>query len=205
MVFLWWCPYFEILRKLHNNSIVMFNAMLLLCGTHLYHAAALLIHRVSEWSRKAALLLLSVRLWSFRDSLGKCRLMGLAFCTEYRGGGGASIVLKCNFIWISFMDPENDHQSWENKQCILPCTLLLMLVLLLWKRCVRTKRQTCVLFPDRSSLLDSQRVVWPSGSGGGNKVSEHIFFVPHASDTTTRANSSINNNLETLHTRPKTA
>lgn len=27
-----------------------------------YHAAALLIHRVSEWSKKAALLLFSVRL-----------------------------------------------------------------------------------------------------------------------------------------------
>ena len=42
---------------------------LLKCVT--YHAAALLIHSVSEWSRKAALLLLSVRLWSFRDSRGK--------------------------------------------------------------------------------------------------------------------------------------
>lgn len=47
-----------------------------------YQAAALLIHRVSEWSRKAALLLLSVRLWSFRDSLGKWRLSGLESCMK---------------------------------------------------------------------------------------------------------------------------
>lgn len=45
-----------------------------------HHAAALLIHRVSEWSRNAALLLLSVRLWSFRDSRGKYRSRGPDSC-----------------------------------------------------------------------------------------------------------------------------
>lgn len=49
-----------------------------------HQAAALLIHRLSEWSRKAALLLLSVRLCSFRDSRGKSRSRGPDSCQRTR-------------------------------------------------------------------------------------------------------------------------
>lgn len=64
--------------KLKHDSLALFLTEN--CSTSAHHAAALLIHRVSEWSRKAALLLLSVRLWSFRDSRGKYRSRGPDSC-----------------------------------------------------------------------------------------------------------------------------
>ncbi len=124
------------------------------CVTH--HAAALLIHSVSEWSRKAALLLLSVRLWSFRDSRGKYKLRGLESCRKTHN----------QVIHSYSTDTRADTFNYNTLQdCLLA---------------EGPQSQTCfsrssVVVPDSSSLLDSHRVVCPEGSGGGNSAREHIF------------------------------
>lgn len=103
-----------------------------------YHAAALLIHRVSEWSRKAALLLLSVRQWSFRDSRGKYRLKGLDSCRE-------NTVMTLN----SALTPTFLHLFYGARLGLLwlqkpPVRYLLMLDRLYRKKCCYgSSFQTC--------------------------------------------------------------
>lgn len=168
-----------------------------------HHAAALLIHRVSEWSRKAALLLLSVRLWSFRDSRGKYRSRGPDSCkrtqhkhtrlwqnwrkTYYRSNDISFtqelalhvyvyVRLRHELLLIWFRE---DVASFVMMRLIFirRTKTLLLLTTIAVAICLIP---TCCTWSsyvllDSSSLLDSQTVVCPKGNGGGNSESEHIF------------------------------